>query len=106
MDYNWLFPGAEARPVGAKGWTRDRFMGLERYGYGAVMAGLADPSSRTPRTVNPLPGPPKPLPVPTAEQLEESAAVVDDLATLAETLADATRAGLTRIGFVSEPERP
>ena len=20
MDYNWLFPGAEARPVGAKGW--------------------------------------------------------------------------------------
>lgn len=69
------------RPVGAKGWTRDTFMGLERYGHAAVMAGLADPSSRTSRTVNPLPGPPKPLPVPTAEQQEESAAVVDDLAT-------------------------
>ena len=68
------------RPVGAKGWTRDQFMGLERYGHDAVVAGLADPSSRTPRTVNPLPGPPKPLPVPTAEQLKESAAVVDDLA--------------------------
>ena len=67
------------RPVGAKGWTRDQFMGLERYGHDAVMAGLADPTSRTPRTVNPLPGPPKPLPVPTAEQLEVSAAVVDDL---------------------------
>jgi hypothetical protein len=68
------------RPVGAKGWTRDQFMGLERYGHAAVMAGLADPSSRTPRTVNPLPGPPKPLPVPTAEQLNESATVVDELA--------------------------
>lgn len=37
MDYNWLFPGAEARPVGAKGWGS---FAIERIPAGTTVAGF------------------------------------------------------------------
>ncbi len=37
MDYNWLFPGAEARPVGAKGWGS---FATERISAGSTVAGF------------------------------------------------------------------
>ena len=37
MDYNWLFPGAEARPVGAKGWGS---FATERIPAGTTVAGF------------------------------------------------------------------
>ena len=37
MDYNWLFPGAEARPVGGKGWGS---FAVEPIPAGTVVAGF------------------------------------------------------------------
>jgi len=37
VDYNWLFPGAEARPVGAKGWGS---FAVERIPAGTAVAGF------------------------------------------------------------------
>jgi hypothetical protein len=37
VDYNWLFPGAEARPVGAKGWGS---FAIEPIPAGTVVAGF------------------------------------------------------------------
>lgn len=37
MDYNWLFPGVEARPVGAKGWGS---FAVERIAAGTTVAGF------------------------------------------------------------------
>jgi SET domain-containing protein len=37
VDYNWLFPGAEARPVGAKGWGS---FAIERIPAGTTVAGF------------------------------------------------------------------
>ena len=37
MDYNWLFPGAEARPVGGKGWGS---FAVEPIAAGTVVAGF------------------------------------------------------------------